>query len=62
MQLQGEFQQRLQPVIEQIATEKGLLMVFSIRDSGAIWANTGLDISDEVIKRFDAASKTTTKK
>jgi Skp family chaperone for outer membrane proteins len=62
-QLQGEFQQKLQPVIEQIAVEKGLQMVFSIRDSGAIWANTALDISDEVIKRFDTASKAgTTKK
>ncbi len=61
-QLQAEFQQKLQPVIEQVATEKGLLVVFSIRDSGAIWANTGLDISDEIIKRFDAAAKTGTKK
>ena len=61
-QLQAEFQQKLQPVIEQVATEKGLQVVFSIRDSGAIWANTALDISDEVIKRFDASSKTGAKK
>jgi outer membrane protein len=61
-QLQNEFQQKLQPVIEQVANEKGLQMVFSIRDSGAIWANTGLDISEEVVKRFDAMSKTGTKK
>ncbi len=61
-QLQGEFQQKLQPIIEQVATEKGLQIVFSIRDSGAIWANTGLDISEEIVKRFDAAAKTATKK
>ena len=56
--LQGEFQQKLNPILEQVATEKGLHMLFSIADSGAIWANTGLDLSAEVIKRFDAASKT----
>lgn len=61
-QLQGEFQQRLNPVIEQIATEKGLHMVLSITDSGAIWANRGLDISDEVIKRFDATKAAPAKK
>lgn len=61
-QLQGEFQQRLNPVIEQIATEKGLHMVLSITDSGAIWANRGLDISDEVIKRFDATKTAPAKK
>jgi outer membrane protein len=61
-QLQAEFQQKLQPIIEQVATEKGLQVVFSIRDSGAIWANTGLDLSEEIVKRFDANSKTPPKK
>jgi outer membrane protein len=56
--LQQEFQERLNPVIEQVATEKGLHTVFSVRDSGIIWAYSGIDISQEVIKRFDAASKT----
>lgn len=58
-QLQGEFQQRLHPIIAQVAQEKGLHFVFSIRDAGAIWFDTGLDLSAEVIKRFDAAAKTT---
>ena len=58
-QLQGEFQERLNPVIEQVATEKGLHVVFSVRDSGIVWAYAGVDISAEVIKRFDAAAKTT---
>ncbi len=56
--LQQEFQERLNPVIEQVATEKGLHTVFSVRDSGIIWAYSGIDISQEVIKRFDAAPKT----
>jgi outer membrane protein len=58
-ELQSDFQQKLFPVIDQIANERGLHMVFSIADSGIIWPNTGLDLSAEVIKRFDAASKTT---
>lgn len=56
--LQNEFQQKLFPIIDQIATERGLHMVFSIADSGIIWPNTGLDLTAEVVKRFDAASKT----
>ena len=55
--LQQEFQTKLQPVIDQVAKEKGLHYVFSIRDSGAIWANVGLDLSAEVVKRFDATAK-----
>jgi outer membrane protein len=57
-QLQNEFQQRLYPIIQQVALEKGLHFVFSIRDSGAMWFDTGLDLSAEVFKRFDAAAKT----
>jgi outer membrane protein len=59
--LQQEFQTKLQPVIDQVAKEKGLHYVFSIRDSGAIWANVGLDLSAEVVKRFDASAKTPAK-
>jgi Skp family chaperone for outer membrane proteins len=56
--LQNEFQQKLYPIIDQIAKERGLHLVLSAADSGAIWADTGLDLSAEVIKRFDAAAKT----
>ena len=54
-ELQNEFQTRLNPVIDQVAQEKGLHMVLSIADSGAVWVNTGLNISLEVMKRLDAA-------
>jgi outer membrane protein len=52
--LQGEFQKRLIPVIEEVAKEKGLHAVFSIADSGAAYVHPGLNISEEVIKRLDA--------
>jgi Skp family chaperone for outer membrane proteins len=60
--LQNEFQQKLFPVVDAIAKEKGLHMVFSIADSGILWPDPGLDLTAEVIKRFDAASKPGTKK
>jgi outer membrane protein len=61
-ELNAEFQRKLNPVIEQVAKEKGLQMLFSIRDNGAVWADTGLDLSEEVVKRFDAATKAPAKK
>src|SRR5262245_48184785 len=61
-QLQAEFQEKLNPVIEQLRVDKGLLMSFSIRDSGVIAAEPGLDLSGEIIKRFDTAAKTAPKK
>jgi len=61
-QLQEEFQQKLNPILEQIRSDKGLLMIFSSRDAGIVAADMGLDLSEEVIKRFDAAAKTAPKK
>lgn len=52
--LQSEFQSHLNPVIDAIAREKGLHMVISAADSGAVWAHPGLNISAEVMKRLDA--------
>jgi outer membrane protein len=55
-QLQADFQEKLNPVLETIRAEKGLLMIFSIRDSGVVAADAGLDLSSEVVKRFDATA------
>lgn len=57
-QLQADFQEKLNPILEAVRAEKGLLMIFSIRDAGVVAAEAGLDLSNEVVKRFDAASKT----
>lgn len=54
-QLQEEFQARLSPVIQQMATERGLHLLFSVVDSGLVWADPSLDVTAEVIKKFDAA-------
>lgn len=55
-ELQDDFQRRLLPVIQQVATEKSLHMVFSQADAGLVWADTGLDITMDVIARFDEAN------
>jgi outer membrane protein len=53
-QLQEEFQTRLSPFIQQVATEKALHMLFSVVDSGLVWADPALDITTEVIQKFDS--------
>jgi len=55
-ELQAEFQQKLGPVIQQIAQEKKLEILFSALDAGIIWADAGLDLTSEVIRRFDTAA------
>jgi outer membrane protein len=54
--LQSEFQQKLGPVVQQVAQEKKLDILFSALDAGIIWANAGLDLTNEVIRKFDAAA------
>jgi Skp family chaperone for outer membrane proteins len=60
--LQQEFLRKLSPIIQQVAEEKGLHMVFEIRNTAAIYVNTGLNLSAEVIKRFDARTQAGAKK
>ena len=54
-QLQDEFQRKLTPIIEQVASERQLHMMFSVVDSGLVWGDPALDLTPEIIKRFDAA-------
>jgi len=56
-ELQEEFQRKLTPVVQQVAMEKGLHLLFSAADSGLVWADLSLDITADVIRQFDAATK-----
>lgn len=58
--LQNGFQGRLLPIIQQIVAERGLEILFSQNDSGIVWADTALDLTNDVIKRFDAAAPAAT--
>lgn len=55
-ELQLDFQRKVGPVVEAVAREKGLQLLFSQSDSGLVWADQGLDLTAEVIRRLDAAS------
>ena len=55
-ELQDDFQRKLTPVIAKVAQDKQLHMIFSVTDSGLVWGDPALDLTDEVIKAFDAAS------
>ena len=59
--LQGEFQQRLEPVLQLVAQEMGLQFIFNGPDAGLVWADAALDISGEVIKKLDSAKPATAK-
>ena len=54
-ELQIDFQDSLMPIIGEIAAEKQLHLVLSVTDSGLVWTLPGLNITADVIARFDAA-------
>lgn len=54
-QLQGEFQEKLRPVVDALVKELAIGLLFSAGDAGAIYVDPSLDITPEVIKRFDAS-------
>ena len=55
--MQNEFVKKLSPIIEQLANEKGLHIVFNAVESGIAWAAPGLDLTADVVKKLDAAAK-----
>ena len=57
--LQAQFQQKIDPILAQVGEEKGLHFIFNGPDSGLVWADLGLDISGEIIKKLDASYKPT---
>jgi Skp family chaperone for outer membrane proteins len=55
-QLQSEFQKKLMPVIEVVVKERNITLLFSRNDAGIVYGDPGLDLTDEVVKRFDATA------
>ena len=54
-ELMNEFQQKVLPLVQQVATERGLHMVFNVDQF--IFANRGLDLTPEIITRANATLK-----
>jgi len=53
-ELQNEFNKTLFPILQQISEEKGLHMLLSAQDAGAVWWEPGIDLTLEAVKRLDA--------
>jgi len=48
-------EQRIMPIIDQIGKEQGLTLIFNKFQSGLVFADEAVDITDEVIRRFNTA-------
>lgn len=61
-QLLNDFSKKVNPIIAAIAKERGLHMIFSVADDANVaWADPGLNLTAEVVKRIDAAAGATKK-
>ena len=54
--LLADINQRLLPIVQQVFEERGLQMLFDIADPVLVWWNPAVDLSSEVIERFDEAN------
>jgi outer membrane protein len=52
-QIQAELRTRLAPVVNTIATSRGMQMVLT-EEAGVVWAAPGLDLTDAVLQRLNA--------
>ena len=55
-QLQEEFTRKLNPVLDKVAKEKQVHMVFNATESGLVWADAGMDLTADIISALNAAA------
>jgi Skp family chaperone for outer membrane proteins len=53
--LLGRIQEELIPIVTQLGKEKGLDIIFDLGKSGAVYFNPTIDVTADVIKRYDAS-------
>jgi Skp family chaperone for outer membrane proteins len=53
--LQKEFEEKLRPVVDSLVKELAIGLLFSAAEAGAIYVDPSLDVTGEVIKRFNTA-------
>jgi len=51
----GGLEERIMPVIDEIGREQGLTLIFNKFQSGLVYADNEVDITDEVIRRFNTS-------
>ncbi len=52
-----ELARKIDPVLKAYATEKGYTMILEARRPGLLYYDSNLDVTAEIVKRFDQASK-----
>ena len=52
----AELEGKIKPVIDALGKEMGLAAIFNKYESGLVYASEAIDITDTIIKRFDAAT------
>jgi len=50
-------EQKIMPIINQLGQEKKLTLIFNKFQSGLVYADEGVDITDEVIQKFNTSTK-----
>ncbi len=56
-QLQIDFETRLQPAIETVATARGIDFLFNVGQGGLVWANPLLDLTADVVEALNSSSE-----
>ncbi len=54
--LQQQFMQKLTPIIDRLAKEKKVDMIFNAQESGLVWAAQGMDLTTDVIQALDGGA------
>jgi len=49
----GNLEERIMPIINQIGKERGFTLIFNKFQSGLVYADDAVDITDDVIRRFN---------
>jgi Skp family chaperone for outer membrane proteins len=55
VKLFNKIQSELIPIIEGLGKEKGIELIFDLAKSGAVYFNPAVDVTEEVIKKYDAS-------
>jgi outer membrane protein len=51
----GGLEQRILPIINQIGVDRGITLIFNKFQSGLVYADEAVDITDDVIRQFNTA-------
>jgi Skp family chaperone for outer membrane proteins len=55
VKLFNKVQSELIPIIDALGKEKGIDVILDLAKSGAVYFNPAIDVTEEVIKRYDAS-------